>query len=290
MDTKVYRPAGYKYPTVSALGKDWTQFGLDGTATYDEIIYALSGILTAGVVTTPDAVNAPTARQWDFAPATVNADAPKRYTIEQGSADRAHRASFGQFTELTMDLSREEVKVGGSMMARALQDGITMTPTPTALPLIPVLGSQVSIYMDPTSAALGTTKLARSLSANLKISGRFGPLWFLDAAQTSFTDVVETEPEVTLEITPEADAAGMAIFANLRANARRFVRVEAVGAALGGTTSYRLRFDMAMDTVGVGEFSDEDGLYVLPFTLRAMHDAGYGKAFTARVVNAMAAL
>src|SRR5687768_754043 len=84
-----FRPQGYKYPTVTALGKEWTEAPLTGVPTYTEIVYPLSSVLGTAVITTPG--GGTTSRLWTFNPSTTTDDAPKTFTIEMGSAVRAHR-------------------------------------------------------------------------------------------------------------------------------------------------------------------------------------------------------
>ncbi len=289
-EVDVFRPAGNKFPTVSALGRDWTSFSVEGQPTYGELIYPLSSVLTAGVVTTPDATNSPALRQWTFLPSSLNEDAPKTFTFEQGSSVRAHRAAYGIFTEFTMSFSRESIELGGSVMARALQDGITLTANPTAIPLVPILPSQLSVYLDATSGGLGTTKLLRVLSGVLSITNRYGPLWVVDEAQVSYVTHIELEPVVNLALMVEADAQGMGLLGDLRAGTTRFVRLEANGPVSGATLRQRLRVDVAVKVTEPDDFSDEDGVYAIEFTSRSFHDAGWSRALQVELRNETAAL
>lgn len=285
-----FRPSGQKFHTLSSLGKEWVEASLGGRATYDEIIYPLSSVLTTAVVTTPDAAGAPTARRWVFTPSQTAEDTPRTFTIEHGSAVRAGRFTYGLVTEFSMSFNRESIEVGGSMMGRALTDGITLTASPTALPLVPVLPTQVSVYLDTTSAALGTTKLTRLISGEFSLGSRFGPVWVMDAANTSYVAHVETEPDLTCTLTLQADSEGMGLLARLRDGATRFLRIEAIGALLGGTTTYRLTIDMAVKISDTGGFSDEDGVYAIEFTALGVFDSTYAKAVEVTVVNTQTAL
>lgn len=286
----MFVPAGTKYATVASKGKDWTQLGITGKPVYDEIIYPLSSILGAGVVSTPDVTNAPTARQWVFSPSASQPDAAKTFTLESGNATRAKRAGYGIVTDLNLDIGRESVDLGGSAMAQGVTTGITMTPTPTALPLVPIVGSDFSLYSNATAAALGTTKLLRGFRGNWSVGNKVGGVWPIDQAQASYAAHVEQVPDPTFEFTPMADAAGEAILADLRAGTSRFIRIEALGPNLGGTIRYRLAIDMALKVREVGEYSDEDGVWVLPFTFQLVNDATWGRPMQVTVVNTQAAL
>lgn len=286
----LFVPAGTKYATVASKGKDWTQLGVVGKPVYDEIIYPLSSLLGAGVVTTPDSVGAPSARQWVFSPSASAADAAKTFTLESGNATRARRAGYGIFTDLNLDIGRESVDLGGSVMAQAVTTGITMTANPTALPLVPIVGSDFSLYSDATSAGLGTTKLLRGFRGKWSVGNKVGGVWPIDQAQASYAAHVEKVPDPTFEFTPMANADGEAILADLRAGTTRFIRIEALGPVIGAAIKYRLAIDIAVKVREVGEYSDEDGVWVLPFTFQMVNDATWGRPMQVTVVNTQAAL
>jgi hypothetical protein len=151
----------------------------------------------------------------------------------------------------------------------------------------------VSVYLDTTSAGLGTTKLTRVLSAEVSIGSRFDPVWVLDAANPSFVAHIEAEPDVTLDLTVEADAAGMALLTALRDGTTRFIRIRCVGAQIEAVTPtyfHEMYFDMAVKVADTGGFSDEDGVYAIEFNFVAVHDATWGKAYEATLFNTMTAL
>lgn len=288
ISTRAHRPHGKKYPTIQTVGKDWSEGDIEGIPTYDELAYVFSSIFGAATITTPG--DAPTARTWTFNPATSVEDVPKTFTIEVGSAVRAHRVAYGLFTEAEIEFNREEVNLGGSFVAQNLQDGVTLTAAPTELPNVPILGSQMDVFMDTTSAGLGTTKLTRVLGGTWNVSDKYNPFWVVDSSKASYAGHVETEPGANLELTVEADAEGQGFLTNLRSGATRFVRLQAQGAIIGGATRYLMQIDMAMKVMEPSDFSDEDGVYATGYTLRAFHDATWGKAITAKLVNTLTAL
>lgn len=288
MDT--FRPTGQKFNALSTLSKEWTEASVSGRATYSEIIYLLSSVLNTGVITSPDATLAPTARKWVFAPSSTADDVPKTFTIEHGSSVRASKFTYALMTEMGMAFSRDTVEVTGSLMGRSITDNITMTAAPTSLPLIPVLPTQVSVYLDNTAAALGTTKLTRALTAEWSIGSRFGPLWVLDAANPSYVTHIETVPDLSAGLMLEADAQGMGLLSTLRAGDTKFLRIEALGSTIGGAVRYLLTVDLAVKVSDMGGFSDADGVYAAEFSFTGVHDATWGKSMEVSVVNTQAAL
>jgi hypothetical protein len=280
-----YRAMGSKFPSLAALGKEWTEANVGGGLTYTELIYPLSSVLKAVSPT------GTTVKTWTFSPATSAADTVKTFTVEQGSSERAHKFVYGLFTSLGMKFSRDGSELSGSMLGAAITDGITMTATPTTIDLIPVLPTQVKVYLADTYAGLtGATALARAMSVEWNISDRFGPVWALNGA-TTWAAFVETEPKLEVKLLMEADAEGMALLATMRSGATKFVRIEAVGATIGaGPDTLKLTVDTACKVTEVDPFSDEDGVFAIGWTLSGFHDGTWGKATEVVVINELATL
>lgn len=283
-NVETFRPIGVKYPTVQALNQEWAsaKINSEGPA-YDELQYLLSSVLTtATVAQVMDGATGTGVYEWTFDPSSTSDDVPKTYTVEQGSSVRAQKFSYAIVTDFSLDLTRDDTKADGTILGRSITDGIVLTtyvPGTFALPLVPILPSQIAVYLDTTSAGLGGTRLTRVKSAQLKVGNRYRAAWFLDNSQASFVGTVEDVPDATLEIMVEADAAGMALLAYLRNGATAYVRLEANGPNVytgGISAGYRLWWDLATKFQDVGEYSDEDGVYAIKFTLAAAHDPAWG--------------
>jgi hypothetical protein len=284
-DVQIFRPAGQKYPAVASLNREWTELDLDGAITYTEIVYLLSGIMEKVIP------SGATAKTWAFTPSSSAADVIATYTIEQGSAARAHRVAYVLITDLTLTFSRTEATIGGTAIATALEDPFTLTATPTEIALIPVTGPQVQVYVADTAAGLDAAPaLTGAVSVEWAMSNRFGPAWFLNG-ENEYSQHVELEPELTVTLMQEADAEGMALLPIMRTGATKFVRIEAVGAVIGaGPDTYMLQIDTACKVTDIGDFSDQDGVYAIEYTLGGFHDPTAGFATRATVINEIAAL
>ena len=296
VDINGMRPIGQKYPSLQILGKEWASADISGTPCYTELPYAWASVLSAPTVTqVMDGATATGAYRWLFSSNSFGDDAPKTFTVEQGSAFRAHRITNAILSDYSWDWSRDQIELGGSMLGRAIEDGVTMTAAPTTLPLVPVLPAQLSVYLDPTYTALGTTKLLRVLKGEFNISDRFKPLWVVDAAQPSYANTIEDEPTVEMSMTQMADAAGMANLVSMRGGATRFMRLQAKGPVIytpgtGSAITHSVTIDMAGQIGDVGDLGDEDGVYAAEWTWSAVHDGGWGKAFQVEVVTTTATL
>lgn len=285
---KRFRPQGYKYPTVTALGKEWSEAPFTGVPTYTELIYVLSSVLGTATITTP--AGGTTSRDWTYNPSTTAEDTPKTYTVEMGSSLRAHRIPYALVTDFVLEFNREDTSLSGGFMGRRIEDGVTLTASPTEVSLIPAIGAQFDVFMDTTSAGIGTTKLARLLGGNFKMQNRFGPLWVVDSSLNSFVTHIETEPTFEFDMTVEADAQGMGLLTNMRAGDTRFFRIQATGPIIESTIAYRIRFDFAAKVGATQDFSDEDGVYAIGWTMAGVHDQTWGKSLTAVVTNTATAL
>lgn len=288
-DIKSFKPRGRKFVTMAALGKEWTEASISGAATYTELVYLLSACLSYAAptqITPPDGL----AYKWTFEPDLTDEDTIKTLTVECGSAVRAGRFAYGIVPELGLTFTRDGIDVSGRMLGHRYEDAHTMTATPTAIDLVPMLGDQVNVYLDNESDDLGTTKLTRVIKATWNIADRFGPFWGLNRSEDSWATHIETDPKPTLKLLLEADAVGMGLLTAMRAGTKKFIRVEAEGAKIETGNNYGFTLDHCGVVTEVSEFSDEDGVYAIEWTFTAAEDADWGKAFTVEMINELSAL
>ena len=296
IETNNQRPIGQKFPSLSILGKEWAEADLEGSPVYTELPYLFASLL--GTPTTAAILDGATptgATKWTFNSNSFGADVPKTYTVEQGDASRAHRVTHGMVSEFTFSFDREEITIEGTMLARALEDGITMTSTGvTQLAQIPVRPTELSVYLDNSAASLGTTKQTRTVSGEFTLGGdRYLPVWVVDAAQNSFVSVVEGEPDFEFTLTQMADAQGMEQLVALRAGRTRFLRLEAIGPRIydgAQDVHHSLRIDVAGQVSDTDNFDDQDGIYGIEWTFSGVHDPTWTKALTVEVITTTSAL
>lgn len=300
VESTPFRPRGFKYPTVVAANKEWSEGDLEGVPTYDEVVYPLASVfgMPPAAVQIMDGEDPTGAFMWTFDTNSNAPDVPATYTVEQGDATRAERSTFVTFTDFGLAFSRDEVGVSGSVIGTTLDrtNPLTIGASAVATDLVPILPGQVCVYVSDNPDDLGdaSTHLPTVLSVEPSVGGKYGAVWFLNCLVSGFSGVVEqAEPEFTLELTAEANADGMQWADLFRTGATRFVRIEATGpqimAGVVGTER-RLTWDMAVKVQEPGEYSDEDGVYAVGPTLVVVHDATWGKASRVEVVNTVASL
>lgn len=293
-----FRPQGSKYKSIVAEQKEWIQAPIRGYPSFGDIVYLLSSVVSAGTVTQFMDTATPTGcYKWVFDSLNSVEDTPKTFTVEQGSSVRAHRWSYGIVQELGLKFNRSSVDLSGNFLGQRITDGVTLTGSPVAVELQPMLASQFDLFIDPTSAGLGTTKLARLFDGDWKLGGRYGPIWPVDSAQQSFAAHVETEPDLTFTMVVEADAAGMGYLSTLRQGSTVFARIRNIGPTIYSAgvyaatpLTYQYTCDTALKVSNIGNFSDEEGVYAVQFEFAGVNDATWGKAFHIEVQNKISAL
>ncbi len=285
-----FRPNGNRYATFQASNKEWTESELSGAPLYDELPYIFHSLIK---IVTPTQIIPSTgiAYQYVYTSSQSSSDTPQTYTVEQGDSTRAHKFAYGLITGYTLSISRESVEHSGTMMGQRLEDSITLTGSPTSLPLIPVLPTQFSVYLSDSQGGLaGASAITRALSVEWSLEDRYGPIWALNAANTSWAAHIETEPKLTTKLMLEADATGMGLLTQLRSGATKWMRVKATGDIIEASTPYTFQIDMPLKVNDVSEFTDEGGLFAIEWSFTGVHDSTWNKPFELTVINKTAAL
>lgn len=301
VEASAFRPTGLKFPALVSLNREWAEFTVDGTPTYEETAKMLSNCIgTPTIVQVMDGGTPTGAWEWTLVPSSTAADAPKTFTLEYGqSGVQAEQYAHMLGTGFSLAVSRTEVTEGGGGILQAPTTGFTPTGAlsiPTSL--TPMLPGHFSFYESATSAGLSAGKLLRAISAEASVEDRYNPAWFVNAAIQSFAAFVENPDGVggTVSLTLEADSAGMAYFAKMRAGSTGFFRIEATGGAdiyNAGTKpnlKHLFQWDLAYKVTNIDAMSDEDGIYAIPVTLQPIHDATWGKAMSFLVRNKVSTL
>ena len=290
-DVNLFRAASGLFPSVVAPGREWSTGDIpDAPPLYDELVYPLSSVIQAATITTPG--GGTNSRQWLFNMPTAGGVTPVSYTVEYGNAGAGAAEKITGFlvNEYHVNVSRTAIQAGGNGFGQLYTAGATLTASPTALPNKPILPSTVDVFVDSSWGALGTTKLTADFVANWSVTNRWGQIWPINSAKTSWDDVTETEPTVRLELTVENNAAGQAFITAMRTSATKYVRVKATSVEVIETT---IPWSAQLDFVGVvaeapGN-SDTDGLYTLTVPLAAFND-GTNPPCRWTIVNSTTAL
>ncbi len=378
---------GYNLPVLVDPIKQWTVVKASGGLTYTELPYILASAIKFLAPTAGGLVS----QVWSVKPSSTAVEVTKTYTIEQGQAARAQRASGCRFAGLTIDLDRNAgCKFTATGIGQLFSDPFTLTtltpvaeinsiglgaasagtvtltfnngvtavttasmaynlttaavqtaintalgtgnctvsgagPWPAALtftftgayanapilvtgtatgltggaititrstpgvrtevPLVPVLGSQLDFFIDPTSGAFGTTKLLRAEKLSLAFATRFAPMFAANTANASYATTVPAPGAVTGSLGVQADAAGMAMLTNMTAGSTWYLRGMATGALIESAHNFKFIEDLCVKVSGDPNFSASQGMKMITWPFEVVHDSTYGGGFTISVEN-----
>lgn len=284
-DMQRFRPTGQKLESIIVPGKEWTECGVEGMAEYTELHLLLSGIYGKNQVTQPNVVG-PVAT-WEYILSARQPDTVQTYSFVHGDDNFAETFDYGLVTELNFDMSREGIKIDGSMIARELEGDAVIPHAPSSFGEVPILPKEVSVYLSDQYHLLGVTKLNRALSLKQSIGDRHNPVWVLDAAEPSFVAHVETAPKFEFEVTIAADDQHFDLLQNTRQGDTLYMRVNATSVQNipGSATPYSYKMDAACKVADVDKFEDVDGVYAVKYTMAAVYDAENGLSVEAELVT-----
>lgn len=282
-----YRSAGVLFPSVAIVGKEWSEGTVEGGATYTELITLLSSCFSYGAPS-----GAGTAKTWTFEPPATSLPVDhKTYTVEVGDTTRAHRYSGVLVTGFGYNITRDEFTVSGTLLGRRIDDPVSKTLSPTAYANRPIHPIHVDIKMAATQAGLAAAEpLSGVFSLSYTLDGRWGSVWPIARANTSMGGHVALVPTSTMEIVMEANAEGLSRLSQLRSGDTHFIRVEATGPIISEPNTYSFRHDMAFQIEAPKDFTDQDGVYAVGWTLGATYATGWNKATQITIVNDLTTL
>jgi hypothetical protein len=267
---------------------------LAGNLDYNGVIYPLASVFGSQAVAAHGSSS--TAKDWIWTPPLSGSVVPQTYTLQQGDAIRARQIAYMLMTEFGYKGTRKDFTCSGKMVAQPLSDGVTMTASPTTVPVAPVVGKHWNVYLDSTSAGLGTTQLLRCFSIDYLFTNVYGTFFPLNRANLGWTAHVDLVPKATIKLLLEADSLGMAPLSYLQAGTTYYLRVAAVGAQIAadgpGAVNNTFQHDMAIKFGKPSAFKDEQGVYALEWECTVVEDPtwGTGKAQTLTVTNLIASL
>jgi hypothetical protein len=286
-EVSTFRPMGYKYNTIASLDRESVEVDIEGQMSYTDLAYLFASLCHDDAPATVGT----TGKEYVFTSDSDGPDTPLTFTVEQGSSVRAHKFANGQVIGLTLTINNDGCEVSGTMIGEALQDGITLTATPTEIALQPVMRTEVGVKLADAAASLAAASfLTRALSVEWSLTDRYAPLWTLNQS-TTYDVTVESEPSGEVTLMLAADATGMGLLTTMRAGATKFIRIQATGPVIGaGPATYSLIIDTAIKITEVSEIRDEENIIAVEWTGTFTHDATWTKAFNVAIINALADL
>lgn len=276
--TKQFTATGRKNPSASELLTEFSQGKISGQGDYQVLAYLLSSVY--GKVTAAAHSPSLTAYDWIFAPPLAGAASPQTFTVQNGDSVDAEQYAYLIFSGWGYSFDRkQEVQITGDWFAQTFTDGVTLTATPTAVALQPMTGAQANVYLDSTSANIGTTLLTAPLKVAFAASNYYGQFWPINRTNASFTSHVDLMPKNELKLTLEADSVAIANRASyLQTGDKVYVQVDVQGglADVANSVHYEMKHQMACFVSDMAEFSDVDGVFAVEYTLVVAEDPAWG--------------
>jgi hypothetical protein len=212
-------------------------------------------------------------------------------TIEYGDRSTGYGARIsGAFVQsLNLEFGRVsgDSTISAELMGGVFQDDIALTTITSTPEVSPITANDVSVYVDSTLASIGTSKLVDTLSVSFETGDIRTASWTLDSAKDSFSDVVESPMEdakVSLKV--KATAAGRGFLEDLRSGTKKYLRIEALGTAIGDANGQQ-KFIIDL-CVSADEHTreEDDSVYAVTAGLIVTEDAsGFSHKFTAITEN-----
>lgn len=286
-EVNMFRANGSEYDTVAQQGKEWSSVAVDGTLSFTDITYLLSGMVKGGITPSADGTNG---KVWAFVPS----DTIDTFTVDYGDSVEAERSAGVFFDSLAININRSASTVTGSGIGRLLTYAATLEVGPTLISQQVVDPSNWIVKFADTQAGLaGASENCQVYEANLNISGRWGVHWPLCSTNTSHAGRVKKVPTIELGLSITNESVGRAfITTNLRGNTGKYIRLENTGAVIAGAmaSAYKIVIEFFGFVSNAPKPQDFDGLVVLPFVFKGAKVSDLATAYTITVTNALASL
>jgi len=272
---------------------------LEDDATFETLPY----IFQAGIKTVSPTTDASSAKIWTWAVQSGDSD-PIATTdlstlvIEDGDNIQAEVARFGFVKAFTLSgEAGAALKISANVQTRAPATG-TFTSGLTVPTVETILFSLGSLYIDPTTDAIGTTvKSTTILDMNLKVkTGWMGKKSKDNRLDFSF--IKRADDEILLDVTFEHNSVAVAEKAAWRAKTERALRLTFLGSALTTTDAGATYDTKALvcdlygiwETFGAAGLEEVDGNNVYKGTLRARWSPSASAKASFVIVNELATL
>lgn len=238
-------------------------------------------------------------KTWTFSHDVDDDPVPDTFTVELANTADPDGTVYGREVEyvfckrLGISASIDDpMKLSADLVGRQVTDAAVTGSIGVPSAWEPVLSNKLIVYLDSSWATLGTTPLsAKIVDMNLDIvtglrEGKYlsGNLYF---------DAYLFGPlAVDLTMTLEFDATADAEQEYVRDRTRRFLRLKALGSALGGSN---LTFQVDLSCIHAEDsiqelFSDREGNDTVRLHLLGAYDPTGAKDIEITVVNSLAAI
>lgn len=287
-----YTASGYRGATAYVRGDEYGNHSIEATPDFNTALPVLASIFGLPVTTTPDATNAPLARQHIFTLLGRGERTPVSFTTQWGDSAHALQMAYFIFNSLNIGVQRGELTFDTSAFSRTPDETITLaTAGVTEVVSVPWDPTQYDVWADDTFAALGTTKLLDCHEGAISVGDTWGRSSPINSAIVSFAKALENEDvEYSGSMSLAFDAVAKALMTTFKNGAQKFIRLAQNGPIIGGAIRYRLQIDFGIRITERGELgtAPNSSEVILPFTYSLSPDAVSGNLIRVTLINSVA--
>jgi hypothetical protein len=288
-ESTAFRGQGFKYPSQKLKGKESVVFKYEGATTLAELCYIFSSYGKPATITTVGT----TAKQWAFVPDPTNPDGGTTYSVQHGDSARAWSFTYARFASVTLNITRDAIKVSGDGLGQYWNKGIAIAANPTIVENVPIIGAQVDVFLDTAYGSIGTTQLTAPYEVEIALPTKYNATFPLNTGAPGHGGDVEIASEPTVKIKLGANAESDALVDHIRGADVLYMRIVATTpdvADSAAPTYYSFQFDMAIQVSDGGDMEESAGAYVANWTNNLVVDTVNGFIWKATIINKTAAL
>jgi hypothetical protein len=225
--TTQYAPEGYRFDTASVPSKEASKLKFTAPMSYVEQAYTYAWTFGDPVINTPPgAINA---RRQTWGISITGLLDPRSVYLQKGDPTRARSANWVTVKGFTLSVDRKECKYEADAMGQRITTGVTLTASPTIIEEKEVQPLHWNVYLDTTSALIGTTLLARCYAAKVGYADGQVSSWPLGRANPSYATVLNQKPKLAVMLTMMANSDAENLYVQARAAGKVYIRLEAIG-------------------------------------------------------------
>ena len=278
--TKQFRGSGRQYPGTSALLWKEGSFKASGPGDFGENTFLLAMALGAPVSALSGLSTTAYINTWTPPLTGSYASTAKSATLQMGETT-GEQYTYNVLTGWGYKINRkQEIAWDFEGINQGFTTGVTLTASPTEAEQIPMTGAQANVYLDPTSAAVGTTLISSDLmEAEFKASDYFAGYYPVNRANTSFGDLIDKEKKHDFTMTLQATTAALGYITTYNnTGAKAYFKVDALGPVIDATHSIAAEFshEMCAFMTGYEPFADSDGVYAYKTMWCLAEDTAWG--------------
>lgn len=287
---EVFKGSNGKVASGVILQDDWTVWSAEPLACFRALGVVMASRLGKPVTTQPDAVLSPTVFQHVFTLNPNAIDVSAFSTIVWADGTNIFETEYSAFQSLGFDAQRSSIQCSSGMIAKLYDTGATAPTTGiTDMASKPMQPNKGDVWIDPTWATIGTTKMLACYQFNPQLGDKFDMDSPINSSIVSYEKLVEKEDQSsTLDLQLAVDAAGRANVARYDVGDPIAVRYKNVGPVIEDAIPFSIQWDIFAYMTSVGEVTGAPNSSIAVLPLSAEIGKSGTNSVTVTLVNDVA--